>query len=859
MGFGFKHKKGASKETPNKLENKPKKHGFGFFGGRHKDRGARLNKKRSKKMNHKTKNMSKEYPLLARMKLPQVLATVTLSKIEDEAKAFDGAVRKIEYNGKVGYVVIAVSEDELTQSGMSGKGDDSDLGQFAASIRNELILSASLAADLANGMLVMVPTSDALDSLAEFDEFMSNDFKFHWAIYPGQIDSDDDPDTKSEILDGMVSLSKLQEISDNNYDLRQEGSEIVDFDPDDDEPATSSSFDDDSSAMGTYDDDDDEGFDDVEDDDYNPSLDTSDIDTSGVGGIDPTTGGLDSTQPDSNRNVIPNPGQNDSTAPTSTGMDDVSSDEFNDLLQGVTNDASDTSEVNLDDIPADTGYDSSNEAMDASNDVQQTNVPQPSGPGSDNNNGQMMTRDQYSANVSRLEADRLQNENLGISLDPDAFNRLFGNIQPLQFKIAPVDDNDRIGQMANAYRENANSKLRSMSEAKQHSLLEEYNQSVLTAMNQIEERLNIDSEENLVGKQMAQLNADRKKRQEDEPKLIEAQQRSINDQYDENKKKFIQQREEAIARSYDLNHQQELQQALNQVSMNIKNETQNRYSEDRNALLDRRRRLASDIMGQVVSQILKGLQDEAKDYSRHEHAVFDGFAKSINDLYADNYQNELNRKQAERDLIKHDTAVQDAQAAQRKAEQALKDKVKELTDDAERQLVRERQKADEDKERQRKSYEKRLKEKQEIVDALQKANDTSEDRHTRELNEVRRQNNEEKKDLRDQIREARNSSTNSSKQNSIKLITVVAVTTLLAGAGGFGIGINKKTSSQPVTTTQTTHGNGDSGKSIINVYGNGGDSKKSSDSHSTNSDNSTSHVNHSSSSSTEDAGDGAPN
>ena len=83
-------------------------------------------KQHDKNVISQTKNLKKDYPILASLKLTDIVASTVEADLHDMAKQSDGAVQEISTHQFDGYSVIIITEEDLRDSGISEEDNISD-------------------------------------------------------------------------------------------------------------------------------------------------------------------------------------------------------------------------------------------------------------------------------------------------------------------------------------------------------------------------------------------------------------------------------------------------------------------------------------------------------------------------------------------------------------------------------------------------------------------------------------------------------------------------------------------------------------------------------------------------------------
>lgn len=182
--------------------------------GTGKNKHESLYRKKKQKNRRKTRN---QFPLIQSMKLrkisPSALVDFLANSKDGLLNSFEILFNENDVEKQKGYLVIALSEDDFKKAKLTRTDNRRDFGEFTNSINRDLIRSATLPRNIEEGYVVLVPSSNALETLGEYEELTSYADGFYWAVFPGDaVDSSVD-EAKAYILKSRVTYQKLQELS----------------------------------------------------------------------------------------------------------------------------------------------------------------------------------------------------------------------------------------------------------------------------------------------------------------------------------------------------------------------------------------------------------------------------------------------------------------------------------------------------------------------------------------------------------------------------------------------------------------------------------------------------------------------
>lgn len=799
---------------------------WGFKKNHDKDKHTKSSSNNSGKKKHTKRKAKGQFPTVDALKLPIYVTDQSISSMQESVKAFDGAIRQITIDGQKGFTVVVLDEKTLVSIHLDKAHNNGDFGQFSAAIDDEMIRVVNTEKDAKRGLVVIAPDKNTIDEFGEFPELIEENKEiFQWGFYP---ENPDDPnDFEIKLLNSYVSYGDLSALADSHDNLEYRNGEIVTVTPG--ENGDTTQFD---HADGKE----------IDPDSYG-SNDSSDLAFTAATDTGPMSDSAVSTS-DANRPVIPNPtSSTDSTSVTNN----TSSSAFDETGQlGAMGSAAPDSSVDLSGIinTVASGISDDDDGQQASLDDKPQRIDENTGegysinneaPGNQQSNVSVQApqnRDEFVAQVINFQAQTIYNDGLDISIDPTAFNKQFGKIQPLQFRITPVAPDDQIGKIGNAERENANSKLNAIANTKIESLYSEYTTRMTGAVNQLEHKLSIDDKDSAFGHILAEI--DKKKQEElaNINSIIAEKQKAAQDQYDRDREENAKRASDNAKRLYDQQNSGMLKTKLQQIADNETDAIETRYQNKRARVLDRRKRFAQDIMRDVQSNVIRTLRKHADEFSQREHDVFDNYQKIIEKLYADNYQKELNRKQAERDIAMHSNDVEVANRKLKEAQDQATDKINRVTDEFNTKMAQ--KEADHKREMndvltKSSNREKELKDTITTLREQIKSNDTN----TQDL--LDRQDKRSQKEIDDLTRKLEmknNETTNDKKQNLFKVGGMVSFAVVIAIMVSYPMGVlhgansNSKSQSSESSVTRTVDRSSNNDKQT-NIYINGNKDDKS--------------------------------
>lgn len=718
----------------------------------------RQEKKRKKKVIAKTKNLKNDYPLIASLKLLDIVGSVVAGDLEEMAQNKDGAVRKVAYTDPItkksykGYTVLVISEQDLVDAGLEDPENSSDLGQLSASIRdNAALRSATLPSNVAKGELILIPSKDGIDLLAELPSLSDYKKGFKWGIFPEEIDDHDD---KAEVFvsNGRVTISELTEISDGQFPVNIEKfiKKTNDSNDGNEEISPSDELDSDENEVHQDNDSGDSiGF----DDDSYDFTDVDDMDDIDGDDIFEDASSLEGTSlnPKSSTNS-----QGDADNSSADSTDDSTEDvQDNDILSMMmqSDDASTSSDslddVDLDDIP---DYDSQ----------EKTSPVQTSEPIAVTQKDDETAKEEILTNIGEAQAAThatFHDPDLNITVDDALFKQVFDR-QPFKFALQEVSPDDKLGQLANTNRENANSKLQALHEEHYSILYQAFYDRLQNAINLLHKRLDLKNSDTDLGKIYQKLIAERQqalKAVEEQRDELEENERA---QYEKRKENFIQSNLPRLKEEFDRENKDKFEQKLVENYQQKLDEIESNYKRQNSELIVQRRKLAVNLINKINATIIKDLGEYASKFYSQEQQQFDLLNAQINDLVNSHYAHENMRLEAKKKVADYNREVERLKLKLNEqtndSEQAAKQKYAEYQqnlqelDDTYKQREKQLLKGFEDHYRELKQqYESLEQNKNREIDELNERMETQSVNHQHELDRLRaeikqRDNNSEK-------------------------------------------------------------------------------------------------------------------
>lgn len=824
---------------------------LGFLNKENKKKGARRNQsaaasnlpketdnlssKQKRQLSKALRPANKAYPLLHRLQLPILSLEYLQDHFKDFAENRDGAVRVLHDNDGDAYSVIIITEDMLDEMGFSLDRKHNPDGEHALAtlgeeIRVNSIKSATMTRNYQAGQLVIIPTKDTIDAMAEFEEFNNYDDGFWWGGYP--TEGMDDL-TKAEVLQlkSRVTLAELQSIDAHDSDLQLTPDYAVQIVSDDEQTDNSA---DNTEANDSFDPTDslnDESDDMDEDDDELPE--TPEI--------------PDVTQPAAQPASAPTPKVVPTVAastpePSST----VDSSAMADLMSNAgiddydNDDGNDDDDVDLSDIPDDLGQTTDNAPMDT--------LPP------------MQSQDEYAADFGQVQGaakayTETIDKELNLVVDYEHFDNQSKQLKPLSFKIQPVSPDDKLGQLANTYRENYNSQLLANFNRQEAALREVYGQRIRRAGNYISQRLSgINGQNSKLSEMLAKAERDHDASVHD----LEAQWPDYRMRKD---REFEARKHEAGDAAKVKAEQEYEEENREKHNSDLKAEYEQRHTQIDSQLLQKKKQITEQkvkIAKAAFSSTEVGIMKDVNRVRQANHEsnmkLYKQFDKALHDLLNTHYEDEQARQVAAAKTLEHSQAIDD-----------LKKKLEAKNDEWQRKLDQEKTKNKElidsinnsnaeSSKKMRDSYEMTIQQLKDQLNNERGSNASVQESHQRELDTLRQQkddeihrlsekNNEDSKEHDKEMERLQKSGRNIS---ILAIITAVLVG-LLIGLGWSALHSKQQAPvQQPQIQQQLPNNSSKKDTGQVNIYTNGNNSSENSSSNNSSSSSHSSSANASS-------------
>jgi hypothetical protein len=622
-------------------------------------RGAKNNRKgKGKRFGGKHKDMT----LVQRMELVESVASASLDVLHELVRLGDSAIREVDD----GLLIVIITNDMLVASGVDPSGED--YGSFAEALSSESIDSITLAADYENDIIGIIPSSDTLATLDEY-EFI-HDMPFQWAIVPFDLTDD----SRLILLNSTVHLDRLMEIAKSpSIELRVEGNQVVD------------------SGESEWEDEND-----AEDDEQNDREDEDPMYES--------NGDSYSSQEDREY------GTYDAFSAENNNLFGFSTESYtepdsnNDDLEYEDNDEHMEVQDELDTNP-DTYYSNSEAELDLGDGysldpaVQQTD----------------MTAEESKSVVTKALEHTFNNSELNLSVDLTKFDDYFSSFTIVKFDENSTDDSELQRTVSNMRRD-ANAEIKQFHEIEYSNLRNTYISNLRDIHSKLVNTLDHNDQNTTYGGRFHEIDAVYDAALSDMDRLVANEVKTIHAAYNEEREMYGENAKREALAVYDTRYRDERNRKIDGVKDALKSDIKSNRDLSRGELFSDRRNVAATLFDMATTALLQNLHEQFQEIMEKELHMHDKFRKNIEIYLREQYSNEVLRAKAEAERLKQNEeansvrreyqqmlatseemlvkAEQQSRLAIEQLEEKHKDQLNELKSDYERTIEREKQESD---------------------------------------------------------------------------------------------------------------------------------------------------------------------
>lgn len=591
MGIFGKSKKGnADAADAQETAVAPKKKGF--FGGKG-TKPAKPAKAKGKKKKGKKADLTH----VELMGLNESVADAVYSEVAEEANRSDTAVRPTETE----FIIVAITNDMFVEAGV--EKDDESFGAFASALEQSTIRSVTLASDLAEGIIGIIPDRETLEALDEYD--FAADFQYRWALLDTNIQDDGslilltNGPTLGELFsltadqnlnvivaeddDGLyasiVNEAEVAAETSSSYEQEEEDDFVVTPEP----PAPTPSYDtgDAFSDPGDFEDEFEDGEDGEDGDEFEDEFNEQ-----------PSSGDADNFDPELDWST------EDDTVYTPQGQQD----EFEAYAEVTPEDARDA--------------------------------------------------------IHRVTEHAFTNGELSLSIDTSRFDEYFDRVEPKQFDISMVrNPEDQLERLILTMRSEANTEMARYHDDAVASLRASFISRLRRTYDEIVETMDHYRKDGQYGRRFDEIEQTYRDHMKNLDKTVSHETRQLRDIYNENRESVGDAaRQEAMA-AYDMRHKQALDEQIITMKDRISAEVEAVRDASIVEMHHDRRRVASQLFDKALTSLLLSTQNEYNTIATTSLVMFDKFRKDHDVLLKKHYQDEILRQSTEAAAILHSNEV----------------------------------------------------------------------------------------------------------------------------------------------------------------------------------------------------------
>ncbi|WP_145142341.1 hypothetical protein [Paenibacillus sp. Y412MC10] len=643
-------------------------------------RGAKNNRKekgKGKLFVGKKRDMT----LVERMQLVESVAAASLDVLHELVGLGDSAVREVED----GLLIVVITNDMLVSSGVDPSGEE--FGSFAEALISESIESITLADDLENGIIGIIPSSDTLTSLDEF-EFI-HDMALQWAIVPFDLTDE----SRLILLNSTVHLDRLMEIAKSpSIELRVVGNEVVDSgDSERTWQNQNEDYDHDDQEGVDHDDRMDESYDDIS---YSPQ-ENSEIGTYDVFSAE-----------NSNDFGFPNEGFTQS--------------ELTELLEVD----------NFDEFPSDEDeleFDGESEAVYGNGEELELDLGGGTSPVATVQQSDLTVEEAKSVVTKALEHS-FNNSELNLTVDLTKFDDYFGSLSVVKFDEKPTDDSE-LQRVVSNFRKDANVEIEKYHEIEISKMRNSYITNLRDIHAKLVTSLDHNDQATIYGSRFYEIDAAFDAAMSDMDRLVADEVKNIQAAYNEEREIYGENAKREAMAVYDTRYRDERNRKIDGVKDALKNEIKSNRDVARGELYNDRRTVAGRLYDKAITALLQSLHAQYETIMEKELHMYDTFRKNIEIHLREHYADEVLRAKAEAERLKQN---EEADHVRREYEQMLTTKSQQLKEADEQARMAIQQLEDKHKEQLNElkaDYERNIdREKQEnegLRDLLRQANESN--------------------------------------------------------------------------------------------------------------------------------------
>lgn len=583
MKFFNRGKKGDADKAPASNGKKAKKKGFG---------------------------KKKDLTLIARMGLEESVADATLDVLSELVSAGNSAVREVDE----GFLIIAVTNDMLESAGLDPS--DEEFGSFAEALASETVESIALLDDLEAGIIGIIPSSDTLLALDEFD--FVQDMEFRWAVVPFDLSDND----RMTLLDDTVGIAQLVGMTNDASVSPVISDGAVSFD----EVASTAAP---AAAVAAP--------------------------VAPVVVAPPTDNFDDEFQDDAFSDEFPDDVPDDDEFDGGFTGDDE--DEDGEPEDYATYDAPDDTFSDFDDEDGD------DLDLGGAGAVYTAPVEEP----------ELDAEDVIEA-VARATELGFANDELGLSVDLKPFDQYFDTLPIARFDTTQVDDSE-LHRVVTNLRRDANTEIERFHQDNVQSLRNQYMTSMRDINARIIETIDYKNPSTMYGEMWQAIQDEHDSSMRDIDRLSAAQIKDIKAQYDEERELFGENAKREAFVLYDARHKTERDRKIDAVRDALATDFKTTRDVKLAELYDDRRIVAKRLLDKAATALLQKLQESYETMSEKELHMYDSLRRNFDGYLRRHFADDVLSKKAEAEKLRQS---HEAESVRKEFEQILATRARQL-------------------------------------------------------------------------------------------------------------------------------------------------------------------------------------
>lgn len=585
---------------------------------------------------------NKDYPLISKIGFQDMIGETLLSKIAELADKDDNFVTAVDG----GYLLLALTEDDLEQIKESSQQDGSDeYGEFFHLLQDERIATATLRTDLEHGIVGIIPTKETFRVLMEYDAFSEltereKQIALHFAVLPNRLPGDEDT-YHMRMLDSRLTPNDISALLDGKKVIVARSLENV--------------------HLADYNDATGQAEERTQDNTANATEEPAEVDNAYSRSNNNNAGEQEYTDDQLskylNRGILPKSNTDDSNddeddalsqkiqnlgqAQANNSMSETTKSESTDQNDGLgeignvdTNDATDNTSAS----------ENNAETPDTGEKLPQLGEEELSR--RSHSDMSMNEREALRSSLSDRQIKLSQNADFNVSLDTANLDRLLGTFKAPRLELVEVKNaDDLLTKTLNAERQDANSVLAQKFDSLVNQTYSLYIQSMNAAGQKIQAKyITTDDGTNQFAKQVQALRKTRDEKLANVDDQTNEFEKNIRSEYQRKREAEIEQRVATMRANYDNAHEYDIKNEVQNFKTSLINNADTEYSRGIEDVLFKRNEVSQSVMQQVDGAI----QEKVMEYFGKGYDQLMTLFRAMQDKIArkadDNYNVDVQRQ-----------------------------------------------------------------------------------------------------------------------------------------------------------------------------------------------------------------------